>query len=196
MHRILPLLFLLLFAPSLLAQDKKIVVRILQEESVLLSDFQDVIQLKKKPFKFQVLLQNVEGVFVFASSRDSVYRFSETGPIRDFKYLPLLQLEEDAYNENKALNVSEVGWSYWFFKPDAPSHPFSRKTIKVDTTTVLCTKTVKQLNDISTAKMIRLKDVEGPLYLLFVGIEDYDASGNPSKELMRRKLKIEWKNEE
>jgi hypothetical protein len=179
-----------------MAQDKKIVVRIIQDESVLLSDFQDVIKLKKKPFKFQVLLKNVEGVFVFASNRDSVYRFTETGPIRDFKYLPLLQLEEDPYNQNKELNLSEVGWSYWFYKPNAEWHPFARKIMKLDSSTVVCTKAVKQLNDLSESKTIRIRDLAGPVYLLFVGVDEYDAAGNPSKELMRRKLKIEWSNEE
>jgi hypothetical protein len=188
--------FLLLLTVSSNAQQKKIVVRIIQEESVLLSDFQDVITLKKKPFKFQVLLKNVEGVFVFASSRDSVYRFTETGPIRDFKYLPLLQIEEDAFNQNKELNLSETGWSYWFYKPDVEWHPFARKIMKLDSNTIVCTKAIKQLNDMSEQKTIRIKDLSAPLYLLFVGVDEYDANGNPSKELMRRKLKIVWSNEE
>ncbi len=185
----------LLLAPAI-AQQKKIVVRIIQDESVLLGDFQDVITLKKKPFKFQVMLQNTEGVFVFASSRDSVYRFTENGPIRDFKYLPLLRLQEDAFNQNKELNLSETGWSYWFYKQDAESHPFYRKVVKLDTSTFLCTKLIRQLNDVEERKTTRIKDLKSPLYVLFVGVAEYDANGNPSKELMRRKLKIEFSNEE
>jgi hypothetical protein len=196
MFRINIIFLLLLFSADSIAQQKKIVVRIIQEESVLLGDFQDVITLKKKPFKFQILLKNVDGVFVFASSRDSVYRFTETGPIRDFKYLPLLQLEEDAFNQNKELNLSETGWSYWFYKPNAEWHPFARKIFKLDSNTIVCTKSIKQLNDISEQKAIRIRDLSAPLYLLFVGVDEYDANGNPSKELMRRKLKIVWSNEE
>jgi hypothetical protein len=196
MFRITTLFFLLFVYGCATAQQKKIVIRIIQDESLLLSDFQDVITLKKKPFKFQVSLKNVEGVFVFASSRDSVYRFTETGPIRDFKYLPLLQLEEDAFNQNKELNLSETGWSYWFYKPGADWHPFARKIVKLDSSTIVCTKAIKQLNDISEQKTIRIRDLSSPLYLLFVGVDEYDANGNPSKELMRRKLKIEWSNEE
>jgi hypothetical protein len=196
MFRINIIFLLLLFSADSIAQQKKIVVRIIQEESVLLGDFQDVITLKKKPFKFQILLKNVDGVFVFASSRDSVYRFTETGPIRDFKYLPLLQLEEDAFNQNKELNLSETGWSYWFYKPNAEWHPFARKIFKLDSNTIVCTKSIKQLNDISEQKAIRIRDLSAPLYLLFVGVDEYDVNGNPSKELMRRKLKIVWSNEE
>ncbi len=184
------------FFTAIAAQQKRVIVRISQDDAELLGDFQQSIKLKKKPFKFQIMLQNIEGVYVFASYRDSVYRFTEDGPIRDFKYLPLLQLREDEYNMNKELNLSETGWGYWFYKSEDHWHPFSRKVIKLDTNSYVCTKYIRQFNDIAEEKMIKVRDMKSPLYLFFIAVDTYDEAGTPVKELMRRKVKIEWVNEE
>ncbi len=123
---------LLAISPLAEAQ-KNLVIRIGQDESsVALSDFQTTVQLKKRAFKFSVMFDNVKGVYVFASIRDSIYRFTENSPIRDFVYLPLLELKEDELNTNKELNISETGWSYWFYKPEPEEHAFNRKTVKLD----------------------------------------------------------------
>src|SRR5688572_25664346 len=102
-----------------IAQEKRIAIRVSQDDAVTLTEFESTIKLKKKLFKFQVLLQNLEGVYVFASIRDSVYRFTETGPIQDFIYLPLLKLRDDEFNRMRELSISETGWSYWNYSPKA-----------------------------------------------------------------------------
>ncbi|HQV56223.1 MAG TPA: hypothetical protein PLX17_11935, partial [Chitinophagaceae bacterium] len=109
------ILFLLFAIPVIsFSQDKDIVIRIVQNESIKLTDFETDIFMKKKQFKVQVMLDHAEGVYVFASIRDSVYRFTENSPINDFSYLNLLELREtDTFNTNKELNLSETGWSYW-----------------------------------------------------------------------------------
>jgi len=161
----------------------------------MLNEFQSHITLKKKTFKFQVYLQNMEGVYVFASIRDSVYRFSESGPIRDFIYLPLLELREERFNIYKELNISETGWSYWFYKPTAEWNPFQREVTAIDSNTVICTKIVKQLYDVANEKIIKLKELNVPLYLFFIAVSGYDDKGNPVKELVRRKIKIDWEDD-
>src|SRR5689334_20914470 len=79
------------------AQDasREVVIRLVQDQALILGDFQTTVQLKKKQFKFQVMFKNCEGVYVFASIRDSVYRFTETSPIQDFSYLKLLELRDE-----------------------------------------------------------------------------------------------------
>jgi hypothetical protein len=175
------------------AQQQDAVIRVVQDQSEILSDFQNTIRLKRKPFKFQILLKNVDGVFVFASVRDSVYRFTENSPIQDFSYLKLLELrDEDVFNSNKELNLSETGWSYWFYSPTAEWHPFNRKVIWLDSNEAVCTKQIKQLFDIGERKTIKIRDIQSPLYMLFIAVAEYDATGRPMRELMRRKVKIEW----
>src|SRR6185436_19821137 len=114
--------FLILFIlPAIcFSQEKKVGIRISQDESFAASEFQTNVTLRRKGFKIRVLLDQVDGVYVFASIRDSVYRFTETSPIRDFTYLKILELrEEDKFNSNKELSLSETGWSYWFYNDSA-----------------------------------------------------------------------------
>ena len=179
-----------------LAQEQKVSIRIGQDDPVTLTEFYSVLKLEKKAFKFQVMLQNVEGVYVFASIRDSVYRYTETGPIRDFIYLPLLKLNEDEFNRFKSLNISETGWSYWHYSPTTESHPFSKKVYPLDSVSFVCTKQVKEFYDVADNFTIKIRDIDKPLYLFFIAVADYDDTGRPLKELMRRKVKIEWTDEE
>lgn len=172
--------------------EKNVSIRVIQDHSVMLSDFQTTIRLKRRAFKFQIMLKNMDGVYVFASVRDSVYRFTESGPIRDFSYLPLLELREDRFNTNKELNIAETGWSYWFYSSTAEWHPFSRKVVPIDSNSVVCTKVIKQFFDVAESQVVRVKDVGPPLYLFFIAVSEYDDKGKPVRELMRRKVKIEW----
>lgn len=182
------------FVPQ--AQEQKVIIRIGQDETVALTEFYSVLKLKKKQFKFQIMLQNVGGVYVFASIRDSVYRYTETGPIRDFIYLPLLKLNEDEFNRMKSLNISETGWSYWHYSPSIESHPFSKKIYPLDSATFVCTKMVKEFYDVGDNFTIKIRDIDKPLYLFFIAVADYDDTGRPLRELMRQKVKIEWTDDE
>jgi hypothetical protein len=197
-HKFLNKIFLLLILAPVIcfSQEKKVVIRVSQDESFTASDFQTNITLKKKGFKFKILLDQADGVYVFASVRDSVYRFTETSPIRDFAYLKLLELrEEDKFNMNKELSLSETGWSYWFYNDSAEWHPYSPTIVKLDKGRFVCTKTVKELYDVATGQVIKLKNLDTPLYLFFIAVKDYDANGKPLTELMRRKIKIDWEDE-
>jgi hypothetical protein len=176
------------------AQEKNVVIRVIQpDESYTLSDFQTNLSLKRKGFKFKISLSKVEGVYVFASIKDSVYRFTETSPIRDFAYLKLLQLrEEDKFNTNKELSLSEDGWSYWFYKDSAEWHSFNRKIINLGDRGIVCTKTINQFYNAADGSVIKLRNINVPLYLFFIAVKEYDENGKPKIELIRRKLKIEW----
>lgn len=193
------IVFLALLFPALAqSQEKDVVIRIIQDnESSRLDNFETNILLKRSAFKFQVLLNKVEGVYVFASIRDSVYRFTENSPIRDFEYLNLLELRDsDKFNTNKELNLSETGWSYWFYKDSAEWHSFNRKTTGMGERGVVCTKAIKQFYDVPDNKILKLRNMDTPLYLYFVAVKDYDKDGKPVTELMRRKVKIDWTNED
>lgn len=191
-------LLLLLIPVFCFSQEKNVVIRIVQpDESYTLSDFQTNLTLKRKGFKIKVLLDQADGVYVFASVRDSVYRFTETSPIRDFAYLKLLELrEEDKFNTNKELSLSETGWSYWFYNDSAEWHPFSPTIVKLDKGRFVCTKTIKELYDVATGQVIKFKNLNTPLYLFFIAVKDYDQNGKPLTELMRRKIKIDWTDDD
>jgi hypothetical protein len=178
------------------AQQKNVIIKVSQDETYTISDFQTNLTLKRKGFKLKILLDHVDGVYVFASVRDSVYRFTETSPIRDFSYLKILELrDEDKFNTNKELSLSETGWSYWFYNDSADWHPFSRNIVALDKGRFVCTKSVKQLYDVATLNVIKLKNLNTPLYLFFIAVKEYDQNGIPLTELMRRKIKIDWEDD-
>ena len=185
---------LILLAPVFcFSQGKNVMIRVAQaDESYMLGDFQTNLTLKRKAFKFKILLNKVEGVYVFASVKDSVYRFTETSPIPDFSYLKLLQMkEEDKFNTNKELSLSEDGWSYWFYN-DTAEHSFNRKIGNLAEKGIVCTKTINQLYDVANGSVIKLKNINVPLYLFLIAVKDYDENGKPKTELMRRKIRIDW----
>jgi hypothetical protein len=190
------LLFLSSIAGISSAQEKKMVIRVSQDEGVTLTEFESTVRLKKKGFKFQVMLKNIEGVYVFASIRDSVYRFTENGPIQDFIYLPLLKLRDDEFNRLRELNISETGWSYWYYTPTAETHSFARKVTRLDSNTFICSKMIKEFYDVADNHTIKINNIDKPLYVFFIAVADYDDTGRPLKELMRRKIKIEWTDED
>lgn len=172
-------------------------IRIVQDESIKLKDFETDLKLKKKQFKVQVMLDHAEGVYVFASIRDSVYRFTENSPIRDFSYLNLLELAEtDTFNTNKELNLSETGWSYWSYNDSLNWSSFSRNPVSIGSQRVVCTKFIKQLHNVATGETIKFKKLKTPLYLLFIAVKEYDENGKPLEELMRRKVKINWSDKD
>jgi hypothetical protein len=187
-----------MYPALLVAQDKDVVIRVVQDdESSRLDNFETNLLLKRSSFKFQILLNNVEGIYVFASIRDSVYRFTENSPIRDFEYLNLLELRDgDKNNSNKELNLSETGWSYWFYKDSAEWHSFNKKSIGLGERGIVCTKAIRQFYDVPTNKVMKMRNMEAPLYLYFVAVKEYDKDGKPLIELMRRKVRIEWTDED
>jgi hypothetical protein len=194
LNRLKKIIYLFVFMPVIgFSQQKDVNIRIVQDESFKLNDFQNNITLKKKAFKFQILLHNMEGLYVFASIRDSIYRYTETSPIRDFGYLKLLELREtDKFNTNRELNISETGWSYWFYNDTTEYHTFARRVVSIGVNEFIATKVIRQLYDDGEGKSIKFKNIDKPLYLFFIAVKEYDKDGKPKTELMRRKVKIEW----
>lgn len=177
---------------------KKVSIRIVQDASVSLNPYESAITLKKKSFKILVMLQNIVGVYVFAAFSDSICcRLGELDTIPGFADIPGKAIEETRFNNEKELLVNDDnGCSYWFYDKELSWHRFNRKLVFLDSSRVVGVKTVKQLFHLPTGKEIRMKDVDEPLYLFFVAISDFDDSGKPIKELMRRKVRINWEEDD
>jgi len=100
-------------------RDKNVTIRILQDENVYTPDEkQGSITLQKKTFKIQVLLQNIEGIYAFASFRDSLYNLPDNKPVPGFDLMPVMTMAEEEFNKEKELILDDEGWAYWFFKPE------------------------------------------------------------------------------
>jgi hypothetical protein len=66
----------------------------------------------------------------------------------------------------------------------------------LDSGRVVGTKTVKQLFLVAGQESIKLKENKQPLYLFFVATIKDEKNGQTVQELYRRRIKIEWKEED
>ena len=179
------------------AQQKGFSIRIVQEDAVHHPEpGTSAITLQQKTFKIQVLLQHLEGVYVFASFQDSLYNLPGPDPVPGFTTLTDLVMAEEAFNKDKELLVADDGWSYWFFDPSLDWHRFNKKMVLLDSGRVVGTKTIKQLYLVAAQESVKLKENNKPLYLFFVAAEKADANGKPMQELYRRRIKIDWRDED
>lgn len=179
------------------AQPKGFSVRIVQEDDVHSPEpGTSTITLQQKAFKIQVLLQHLEGVYVFASFRDSLYNLPAPDPVPGFTTLSNMVMAEEAFNKDKELLVADDGWSYWFYNPSLDWHRFNKKMVFLDSGRIVGTRTVKQLYIVAEEESIKLKENNKPLYLFFVAAEKTDPNGQPARELYRRRIRIEWKEED
>ncbi len=154
-----------------------------------------LVTLKKSSFKFQVLLEHIEGVYLFASFSDSLYKLGDNDSIPGFVKLPEMTMAEEDYNKEKELMINNESWCYWYYSPSLPTHRFNKKIVLLDDDRVVGYKTVKQFYFFPERKERKIKDINQPLYLFFVAAET-DEKGKLVKELLRRKVKIEWTNED
>lgn len=194
-----PLLSLFLLAPmAALSQKKNVIIRIGQDEAVLLDKYENDITLEKKAFKIQVLLENVNGVYVFAAFSDSICcRLSELDTIDGFGELPDRTMREPEFNKEKELLVNDDNsCAYWYYSKETSWHGFNKKIVLLDSGRVVAVKTIKQLYDVPSQRSMKLKEMDAPLYLLFVAVSEFDATGKPLKELVRRKVRINWIEED
>jgi len=177
-----------------LAQKKQVTIRIVQDElSYALDKYESNILLKRKGFKIQILLSNVNGVYSFAGFTDSICcRLAELDTIPRFGILPDITMAEADFNKEKELLVGEKDCSYWYYDKELNTHRFNKKIVMLDTNKFVGVKTVKQVYFVPEQRQIKLKDLDTPLYLFFVAVDEFDSSGKPKKELMRRRVKIEW----
>ena len=188
-------ILLWLFVPAvILAQQKDISIRVAQDDqSYQLSEFETRLVLKREGFKIQVLLSSIEGVYVFASFEDSVYRTGQTEAVPGFSNLPNMAMAEEEYNKNKEMIISDAGWSYWFYDSGLSWHRFNKKLIFLDSGKAVGIKSIKQFYLLDEKQEVKVKAIDKPLYLFFVAVAETNEKGIPVREFMRRKLKIEWK---
>ncbi|HPG12052.1 MAG TPA: hypothetical protein PLU37_11005 [Chitinophagaceae bacterium] len=186
----------LFFSTTLSCQEKEVLIRIQQDDSYLLSNYENNITLKKNTFKIYVYLQNMDGVYVFASFGDSLNQLSANDPIPGFSEIPYMVMAEEYFNKEKELLISDQGWSYWFYDPQLDWHRFNKKIVQIETGGLVGKKTIKQVYVVEKRKEVKVKELKKPLYLFFVAIKESDNKGNPLTELMRRKVKIEWEEDD
>lgn len=180
----------LLIALPLCVQSQSFEIKIIQDSVFYKPDSNNVVWLKKGLFKLQVELKNLEGVYLYAAFKDSIYKLENSQQVPDFKNLPAMSMAEETFNPLQELSVSDDGWSYWFYDAKEDWHRMD-KDVTISKESVIITKSIKQFFITPGEKTLPIIELNDTLYLFFIS-----AKGNKKmelvKELQRYKLKIQW----
>jgi hypothetical protein len=183
-------LLALLFSFCASAQNENFSIRVIQDSVVYLADANNSMRLHKKPFKIQIELKNIEGVYLFASFNDSIFKIKNEKPIPDFKNIPSMTMAEESFNVNQELIMSNDSWAYWFYNANDNWHRMDKEVI-TSQNLITITKTIKQFYFPLTEDDVSVEKNQRQLYLFFFsGIRNENSE--LTKELQRFKLKINW----
>ncbi|WP_426478540.1 hypothetical protein ACP3T3_03490 [Chryseobacterium sp. CBSDS_008] len=168
------------------AQSLKVVIK---QDGKVIQPVNDVYELKKSAFLFEITSVNLEGFLVGATTNKDIY----AGAVGIFNTeVPWFQntgMAEELYNKDKELFLMDSAPSYWYYT-DAKDHRFD-KNPKGNIKQWSATRTVTRFYDIMTDQPINLKDFDGSVYLLMykpVYNDEYDLTGK--KNLFQAALKF------
>jgi hypothetical protein len=173
------------------AQNENFEVRIIQDSAVVKPNENGIVSLQKKIFKIEIDLVGVEGVYMYASFKDNIYKIKDNTAIPDFKNIPAKSMAEEEFNPDQELIISEDGWAYWFYKPSDRWHRMDKEVTIVGNKTTI-RKTIKQFYFGDTEENLALEDNTKTLYLFFMAAKADDGF-NLTTEIKRYKVKIQWR---
>lgn len=149
-----------------------------QAKRQLVPDSNQVIHLKNEPFKIEVKLDHLDGVFVNCSPDTMIWSGAQNRSIPEFETIGWKVTVETEFNQDQELFINyQDNYCYWFYDPkNYDWHRFDQELI-VKGKTILATKTISKLFDTQEKENEALTRQQTPLYLTFFSI-----TGSFSKE--------------
>ena len=159
------------------AQSLKVVIK---QDGQIIKPVNDVYELKKSAFLFEITSTNLEGFLVGATTDKDIY----AGAVGLFNpEVPWFQntgMAEELYNKDKEMFLMDSAPSYWYFT-DAKDHRFD-KNPKGNLKQWTATRTITRFYDIMGDQAIELKDFNGNAYILM-----YEPVYNDEYDLIEKK---------
>ncbi|GJN60512.1 hypothetical protein CMT52_02830 [Elizabethkingia anophelis] len=175
------LLSLITFAQSL-----KVVIK---QDGKVVQPVNNVYELKKSTFQFEITSTNLEGFLIGATTDESIYTNAVTPYNPEVAWFQNTGMAEELYNKDNEMFLMDQAPSYWYFT-DAKDHRFD-KTPKGNLKQWTATRTITRFYDIMVDQPISLKDFNGNAYVLMyepVYNDEYDLIGK--KNLFQGELKF------
>jgi hypothetical protein len=172
------------------AQNENFEIKIIQDSIVYKAEVNNTVWLQKKPFKIQIELMNLEGVYLYASFKDDIYKIKNDKPIPEFKNIPFMSMAEETFNVKQELIINPDGWAFWFYKASDNWHRMDKEVV-VSKNSVIISKTIKQFYFPEKEEEVLIEENIKQLYLFFFSAKANENS-ELEKELQRFKLKINW----
>ncbi|KPE49616.1 hypothetical protein [Chryseobacterium indologenes] len=181
----LTLLFSLLSLMTF-AQSLKVVIK---QDGKIIKPVNDVYDLKKSAFQFEITSTNLEGFLVGATTNKDIYAAALGVYNAEVPWFQNTGMAEELYNKDKELFLMDQAPSYWYYT-DAKDHRFD-KNPKGSLKQWTGTRTITRFYDVMVDQPINLKDFDGRVYLLMyepVYNDEYDLTGK--KNLFQAALRF------
>lgn len=186
MKKISLTLLFCLFSLLTFAQSLKVVIK---QDGKVIEPVNDVYELKKSPFQYEITSTNLEGFLIGATVDENIYASAVGLYNPEVPWFQNTGMAEELYNKDKEMYLMDQAPSYWYYT-DAKDHRFD-KTPKGNLKQWTATRTITRFYDIMVAQPINLKDFMGSVYVLIyepVYNDEYDLIGK--KNLFNATLKF------
>ncbi|MDR6922121.1 hypothetical protein [Chryseobacterium sp. 2987] len=181
----LTLLFSLLSVITF-AQSLKVVIK---QDGKVIKPVNDVYDLKKSAFQFEITSTDLEGFLVGATTNKDIYAAALGVYNAEVPWFQNTGMAEELYNKDKEMFLMDQAPSYWYYT-DAKDHRFD-KNPKGSLKQWTGTRTITRFYDVLVDQPINLKDFDGRVYLLMyepVYNDEYDLTGK--KNLFQAALRF------
>ncbi|WP_153395920.1 hypothetical protein [Chryseobacterium vaccae] len=181
----LTLLFSLLSVITF-AQSLKVVIK---QDGKVIKPVNDVYDLKKSAFQFEITSTDLEGFLVGATTNKDIYAAALGVYSAEVPWFQNTGMAEELYNKDKEMFLMDQAPSYWYYT-DAKDHRFD-KNPKGSLKQWTGTRTITRFYDVLVDQPINLKDFDGRVYLLMyepVYNDEYDLTGK--KNLFQAALRF------
>lgn len=168
------------------AQSLKVVIK---QDGKIIKPVNDVYDLKKSAFQFEITSTNLEGFLVGATTNKDIYAAALGVYNAEVPWFQNTGMAEELYNKDKELFLMDQAPSYWYYT-DAKDHRFD-KNPKGSLKQWTGTRTITRFYDVMVDQPINLKDFDGRVYLLMyepVYNDEYDLTGK--KNLFQAALRF------
>ncbi|HEY6162280.1 MAG TPA: hypothetical protein VI112_13690 [Bacteroidia bacterium] len=180
-------LFILLFSGTEPVK-RSFTYRILQD-GVEVPVKKNSVSLHKKAFVIEFTIPGPLAIFVNASLDDRSFRIAKTKkPYTTIPGFTETGMAESNFNSEREIMMNDAAPNYWFYDNEN-QHRFDN--VKAGNNGFICTRTVEKLYDVNQKKTIKLEQMTGPLYLVFL-VKQAGKSQEDEKQLQRECLKIKW----
>ncbi len=174
-----------------------------EQDGVVVSPINNIVTLKKKPFKFNVLIKEEnEGVYVNAAWDDSMYNYSSKKDIfycldenifEDCGFVDGMTMATTTNNTEKSLVVGDFeAQQYWFYKKDENRYMRFDKGAFVEKGMIKATFTVEKIWDRFDEERIDISKINKDIYFTSA-VANYDKETKFYSELERIKFIIKFK---
>lgn len=168
------------------AQSLKVVIK---QDGKVIEPVNDVYELKKTPFLFEITSSNLEGFLVGATTNKDIYAGALGVLNTEVPWFQNTGMAEELYNKDKEMFLMDSAPSYWYYT-DAKDHRFD-KNPKGNAKQWTATRTITRFYDIMVDQPINIKDFDGSVFMLMyqpVYNDEYDLVDK--KNLFQAALKF------